>query len=206
MRVLVVDDHALVREGMAAVFSAHGVHVVGKAGSAVEAWGLVRELQPEVVVLDVALPDLLGLDLCRRIRRRFPQTAVVLISMFDDPAWRTEAALAGASAYVLKGESPAALVEAVRCAASGESLLPRPTQADLPLTDREREVVRLIAQGHKLSEIARLLSRSIPTVRAHKASAMRKLGVHCTVDLIQKALDLGLVKVPSPKEVHVGKA
>lgn len=204
MRVVIAEDHALVREGMAAILATAGATVVGMAGTGLEAWALVRELRPELAVLDVALPDLSGLDLCRRIRRRLPGVAVVLISMFDDPAWKAEAAQAGAAAYVLKGEDPLVLVDAVRRAAAGQVLLVPPPHAASPLTAREREVVRLIAQGHKLSEVARILSRSIPTVRAHKASAMRKLGVHSTADLIREALRLGLLRVPEAPAVNCG--
>jgi len=145
----------------------------------------------------VALPGLSGIELCRRIRRRLPQVQVVLISMFDEPAWRAEAARAGAAAYLLKGMAPAELVEAIDRVVKGERLLSE-EEADkvLPLTPREREVVQLIAQGKKVSDIARILSRSPATVRAHKASAMRKLSVHSTAELVRTALELGLVRVP----------
>lgn len=204
MRVVIADDHALVREGMASLLAGAGHDVVGQAATGQEAWSLLRRLRPDVALLDAALPALSGLEVCRRARRRLPGVAVVLVSMFDDPAWRAEAARAGAAAYVLKGEAPACLLDAVERAAQGEMLLLPPQGGGLPLTAREREVVQLIAEGHKLSGIARTLSRSVPTVRAHKASAMRKLGVHSTAELVQAALAFGIVRVPRAPEVMSG--
>ncbi len=197
VRAVVVDDHPVVREGLRALLSEAGVEVVGEAADGRAALAVVREVRPELAVVDVALPGLSGIELCRRIRRRLPQVQVVLISMFDEPAWRAEAARAGAAAYLLKGMAPAELVEAIDRVVKGERLLSE-EEADkvLPLTPREREVVQLIAQGKKVSDIARILSRSPATVRAHKASAMRKLSVHSTAELVRTALELGLVRVP----------
>lgn len=196
MRVVIVDDHGVVREGVARLLGEAGFEVVGQAGTGREGLRLVRSLRPAVAVVDAALPELSGLALCRRVRGRYPETAVVILSMFDDPEWRAEAARAGAAAYVPKGESPAVLVDAVRRAGRGEVLLPTPPADPSPLTDREREVVQLLAEGRTTGEVALLLSRSVATVRAHKASAMRKLGVHTAPELVRRALDLGLVPAP----------
>ncbi len=197
VRAVIVDDHPVAREGLKAILAGAGVEVVGEADDGRTALRLVREALPEVAVVDVALPGLSGIELCRRIRRRLPQVQLVLISMFDEAAWRAEAARVGAAAYLLKGDPPERILEAVTRAARGERLLaPEEGNRRLPLTPREREVVQLIAEGRKLSEITRLLSRSPATVRAHKASAMRKLGVHSTAELVRAALDLGLVRVP----------
>jgi len=197
VRAVVVDDHPVVREGLRALLSEAGVEVAGEAADGRAALAVIREVRPELAVVDVALPGLSGIELCRRIRRRLPQVQVVLISMFDEPAWRAEAARAGAAAYLLKGMAPAELVEAIDRVVKGERLLSE-EEADkvLPLTPREREVVQLIAQGKKVSDIACILSRSPATVRAHKASAMRKLSVHSTAELVRTALELGLVRVP----------
>lgn len=200
VQVVIADDHALVREGIARILTGAGMEVVGQASTGREAWSLVCRLVPAVALLDAALPELSGLELCRRVRGRHREVAVVMLSMFDDSAWRAEAARAGAAAYVLKGDSPAALVDAVRRAAQGEVLLPPADGPALPLTAREREVVWLIADGHKPADIARLLSRSVATVRAHKASAMRKLGVHSTADLTRAALARGIMRVPRALE------
>ncbi len=200
VRTVIVDDHALVREGIARILTEAGFEVVGQATSGREGWRVVREISPDVAILDAALPELSGVELCRRLRRR--EVAVVMISMFDDPEWRAEATRAGAAAYVLKGDSPTVLVDAVRRAARGEVLLPPPPPNTSLLTAREREVVQLVAEGKKTSEIAHLLSRSVATVRAHKASAMRKLGVHTTAALVRTALEQGLVRVPSYEGFH----
>ncbi|MBC7169871.1 response regulator transcription factor [Candidatus Bipolaricaulota bacterium] len=202
MRTVIIDDHTLVREGIARILAAAGLAVVGQAASGREGWRLVRELAPDVAVVDAALPELSGIELCRRVRERRKGVAVVLISMFDDEEWRAEAARAGAAAYVLKGAAPEDLIEAVRRAARGESLLPPPPPEVSPLTAREREVIQLIAEGKKTSEIAQLLSRSVATVRAHKASAMRKLGAHTTPELVRKALDHGFGGVPRYGGLH----
>jgi DNA-binding NarL/FixJ family response regulator len=202
VHVVIADDHALVREGIARILTEAGFAVVGQAASGREGWRLVREVSPDVAILDAALPELSGLELCRRVRERLG-VAVVVISMFDDPEWRAEASRAGAAAYVLKGDSPAVLVDAVRRAARGEALLPPPPPAASPLTAREREVVQLVAEGKKTSEIARLLSRSVATVRAHKASAMRKLGAHSTAALVRTALDQGIVRVARYEGIYV---
>ncbi len=198
MRVVIVDDHGVVREGLARLLAEAGLAVVGEAATGREGLRLVRALRPEVAVVDAALPELPGLLLCHRVRQRYPGTAVVILSVFDNPEWRAEAARAGAAAFVSKGDSPATLAEAVRRAGQGEVLLP-PLPPDAgALTAREREVVQLVAEGKKTVEIAALLCRSVATVRAHKASAMRKLGVHTTPELVRRALDLGLVPAPVP--------
>jgi len=197
MRAVIVDDHPVVREGLRAFLSQAGVEVVGEAAEGRTALAVIREVRPEVAVVDVALPGLSGIELCRLVRRRLPQVQVVLLSMFDEPAWRAEAARAGAAAYLLKGMAPADLVEAIARVAKGERLIPEEEAGKaLPLTPREMEVVQLIAQGKRISDIARILSRSPATVRAHKASAMRKLSVHSTAELMRAALALGLVRVP----------
>lgn len=196
MRTVIVDDHTLVREGIARILAAAGMSVVGQAGSGREGWRLVRDLAPDVAVVDAALPELSGIELCRRVRERCGKVAVVVISMFDDPEWRAEASRAGAAAYVLKGAPPADLIDAVRRAGRGEVLLPPPPPQPSPLTAREREVVQLIVEGKKTAEIAHLLSRSVATVRAHKSSAMRKLGAHTTPELVRTALERGLGGVP----------
>ncbi len=192
MCVLVVDDHPVVREGLKALLSRAGFYVVAEAADAAQALEQAARTGPDLAIVDVALPGVSGLELCRRFRRRFPEVKVVLLSMFDEPEWRAEAARAGAWAYVLKDAPFEELLGVLRRVAQGERLLPEVGPA-LPLTEREREVVRLLAQGKKTTEIAELLCRSVTTVRSHKVSAMRKLGVRTTRELVQAAVRLGLV-------------
>ncbi len=201
VRVVIADDHGVVRGGMAAILSAAGFEIVGEAQNGAQSWALVRSLRPQVAVLDASLPRLSGLEVARRIARRLPEVNTVLVSMYDDPAWRTEAARAEVADYVLKGDGHEALVEAVRAAARGERRLEKARGEGLPLTAREREVVQLIAEGNSVAEAARLLSRAPATVRAHKASAMRKMKAHSTAALVQAALDSGLVRTPRAREV-----
>ena len=194
-----MDDHPVVREGLRALLVRGGFSVVGIASEALSALELAGKTGAEMAVVDVALPGISGLELCRRLRR-FPGMKVVLISMFDEPEWKAEAARAGASAYLLKDLPAEEILAALRRVANGENLLPAAEPA-LPLTAREREVVRLLAQGKKTPEIAELLSRSVTTIRAHKVSAMRKLGVRSTRELLQAALRLGLLpnlNLPEP--------
>ena len=164
MRVLVVDDHPVVREGLRALLLRGGFSVVGMASEALSALELAGKTGAEMAVVDVALPGISGLELCRRLRRRFPGMKVVLISMFDEPEWKAEAARAGASAYLLTDRPAEEILAALRRVANGENLLPAAEPA-LPLTAREREVVRLLAQGKKTPESAELLSRSVTTIR-----------------------------------------
>jgi DNA-binding NarL/FixJ family response regulator len=199
VRVLVVEDHPVVREGICALLERGGFAVVGTAADALGALEVASKRDVDIAVVDVALPGISGLELCRRLRRRFPGMKVVLLSMFDEPEWLAEAARAGAAAYLLKDLATEEILSALRRVAQGERLLPQAEPA-LPLTAREREIVRLLAQGKKTTEIAALLSRSVTTIRAHKVSAMRKLGVRSTPELIQVAIRLGLAPSLSPAE------
>lgn len=201
MRVVIADDHGVVRAGMAAILSAAGFQVVGEAEDGSAAWSLLRQLRPQVAVLDASLPRLSGLEVARRVARRLPDVRTVMVSMYDDPAWRTEAARAEVTDYVLKGDGPQALVEAIQAAARGEKRLDSARGEGLPLTSREREVVQLIAEGHTLRDAARILCRAPATVRAHKASAMRKLKAHSTNALVQAATDAGVIRTPRAREV-----
>jgi len=204
IRVVVADDHGVVRAGLSAILTAAGCDVVGEAADGRAALEVLRVHRPDVALLDAALPGLSGLEVASRVARRLPGVQVVIVSMFDEPAWKAEAARVGASAYILKGASPEELVDAVHAAARGERTLARPSGAPLPLTSREREVVQLVAEGKMLREIAEILSRAPATVRAHKASAMRKLDADSTPALVREALRLRLVCVPDAKEARGG--
>lgn len=197
IEVVIADDHPVAREGLKAVLSGAGIAVIGEAADGREALRLLRELRPDVGVVDVALPGLSGVEVARRaVALGVP---VVLISMYGEPVILEEAMASGAVAYVPKGDDPRKLIEAVEAAARVGSPPRRPAPRRL-LTPRELEVVQLICEGRKLSEIAQLLHRALATVRAHKASAMRKLGVHTTPELMRRARELGLVRT-GPLEV-----
>ncbi len=189
IRILIVDDHPVARAGVKVALEEAGFDVVAEAEDGYTALSLMRLLRPQVAVVDLALPGISGLEVVRRARRL--GIPAVVLSMYDDEPLRAEAARAGAAAYISKGGDPGELIAAVTRAVAGEKDL-RDTEP-LPLSPRELEVVRLLGEGKKLSEVARILCRSRATVRAQKASAMRKLGAHSTQELLRRARELGLI-------------
>jgi DNA-binding NarL/FixJ family response regulator len=212
VRVLLVDDHAIVREGLRLVLSSEAdIEVVGEAGDGREAIDRVASLLPDVVVMDITMPHLNGLEATRQIRQQFPHTQVVILTMHDNRAYYLQFAKAGAAGCILKHSMGRELVKAIEAAARGESYLPPSIAATLladyrrlasqpvlgpnnPLTAREREILQLVAEGHTNRAIADLLVVSIKTVQAHRANIMEKLDAHDRVDLVRYAVSTGLVR------------
>jgi two-component system response regulator NreC len=209
-RVVIADDHAIVREGLKMVLSAEpNIEVVGEAEDGREALDMVEKLRPSVVVMDIAMPNLNGLEATRQIRRRFPETQVVILTMHEDRLYSLQIAKAGAAGCVLKRSMGKELVTAIEAAALGQSyfspsiaatvledyrrLASRPEDEVVPLTEREREVLQLIAEGRTNREIADMLTVSIKTVQAHRAHIMEKLNVHDKTDLVKYAIRMGLI-------------
>lgn len=210
-RVLLVDDHAIMREGLGLVLAAEeDIEVIGEAADGREAVELAGRLLPDVVVMDIAMPGLNGLDATRQIRERFPSVKVVILTMHENRAYYLQFAKVGATGCVLKRSMGKELVTAIRAAAIGESCLPpsvaatvlsdyrriaaRPPPEDAdPLTEREREVLQLVAEGHTNREIADLLTVSIKTVQAHRANIMVKLEAHDRIDLVKYAIRTGII-------------
>ena len=203
IRVLVVDDHAVVRSGIRLLLDREDdIEPVGEAGSGREAIFESRSLKPDVILMDVVMPDQTGLEALPQLLHERPETKVLLLSMQDDPRYVREAFAAGASGYVLKEAADAEVVNAVREVARGgryvnpelgarlvaaEAEAQRRAESD-PLSEREREVLRLLALGHTNQEIARRLYISVLTAETHRAHIMRKLNVTSRADLVRYAM------------------
>ena len=207
-RVLLVDDHAVVRAGLRRVLEAEpDIEVVGEAGTARDAVLEARATKPDVILLDVVMPGESGVDVLPRLLKEAPGAKVLVLSMQDDPRYVREAFAAGASGYVLKEAADSEVVGAAReVAAGGRYLHPAlgarlisaeeearaATEAD-PLSDREREVLRLLALGHTNQEIAKMLYISVRTTETHRAHIMQKLRLKTRAELVRYALAHGLL-------------
>ena len=208
IRVVLVDDHAVVRSGLRLLLDAEdGVEVVGEAGNAKDAVFRARALKPDVILLDLVMPGESGIDVLPKLLKESPETSVLVLSMQDDPSYVREAFAAGASGYVLKEAADEEVVSAVREIASGgryvhpalgarlvvaEAAERAAADAD-PLSDREREVLRLLALGHTNHEIAQKLYISVRTAESHRAHIMQKLRLSTRAELVRYALSQGLL-------------
>jgi two-component system response regulator NreC len=207
IRVLIADDHAVLRDSLKAFLALFpDIQVIGEASSGIETLNQARQLRPDVVLLDLAMPELGGLDVLRRIRNDLPECKVVILSQYELPDYILPALREGAQGYVLKRASGQEVVQAIRTVANGEAYL-HPSIAGLViqtallhsghssskhpntvLTEREKDVLALIGEGKTNSEIAQILSISTKTVDKHRASLMRKLGISTRAGLIKYAL------------------
>jgi two-component system, NarL family, response regulator NreC len=213
VRVLIVDDHAVVRAGLTMlVNAADDLEAIGEAGSAREAVFEARSTNPDVVLMDVMMPDQSGLEVVPQLLKEHPEAKVLVLSMQDDPRYVREAFEAGASGYVLKEAADAELVAAIREIADGgryvhpelgarlvaaETAERRRAEED-PLSDREREVLRLLALGHTNQEIAKELYISVRTAETHRAHIMQKLRLTTRAELVRYALAQGLLEEAAP--------
>jgi two-component system response regulator NreC len=209
MRVVIADDHALVRSGLRMLLESEGdFEVVAEAGTADEAVRAARLEKPDVVLLDVVMPGRSGLDALDDVLEAAPDAKVLVLSMQDDPRYVREAFAAGASGYLLKEAADAELVAALREVAAGgryvhPALGARIAAADAaaeakaasdPLSDREREVLRLLALGHTNQEIAQMLFISVRTAETHRAHIMQKLRLSTRAELVRYALAEGVLE------------
>jgi len=203
--VLLVDDHSLVRRGFRRILEDESdLAVVGEAGDGAEAVRVAKELHPQVIVMDCALPSMNGLDATRKILAAHPATAVLMLSMHSEETWVHQALDAGARGYLLKSVVDMELVTAIRRVARGEIVLDPQVaktatlkgESSSALTARELEVLQLIVDGQSNKEIAAKLGLSANTVAVHRANVMEALGIHKTAELVVYAIRNGLVNIP----------
>ncbi|MGZ4410436.1 MAG: response regulator [Gaiellaceae bacterium] len=209
VRVLIVDDHAVVRAGLRLLVDAEDdFEAVGEAGNARDAVFQARATKPDVILLDVVMPDQSGLDVLPTLLHEHPDTRVLVLSMQDDPQYVRQAFASGASGYVLKEAADTEVVAAIREVAAGgryvhpelgARLVAAETEAERraeedPLSDREREVLRLLALGHTNQEISKQLYISVRTAETHRAHIMQKLRLSSRAELVRYALEQGLLE------------
>jgi DNA-binding NarL/FixJ family response regulator len=209
VRILVADDHGIVRSGIRMLIERQaGMRVVAEAADGAEALEKALAERPDLAILDVSMPRLTGLQAAREIKAQAPGTAVLLLSMHDDERYLFDALQAGAAGYVLKRQADEELVEAIRAVVRGEPFISPATQDALiaewldegapaprdPLTPRELEVVKLIAEAHTNRQIADVLHLSEKTVESHRGNVLAKLGMRDRVELVRYAIRRGLIE------------
>jgi two-component system response regulator NreC len=209
-KILIADDHAVVRAGLRAVLQTNPeLELAGEASGGLEALELVQQIHPDVLVLDLSMPDLDGISVTRQVKETNPQTRILILTVHEDEALLREAIKAGASGYILKRAAESELVSAIQVILRGDlyvdpsllrSLLDeqaksKPAQPELvePLTPREVDVLKLIVEGYTNRQIAEKLSISTRTVEGHRANLSEKLGLHSRVELVRFARDHGII-------------
>lgn len=203
IRLALVDDHPLVRDGLRARLEAVPQFcVVGEAGGGVEALALAEAVQPDLMLIDVGMKDMSGIQLTARLQARCPAVRVLILSMYDHPEYVTSAARAGARGYVLKDAGSQEIIAAIEAVAAGgnyysaavaRAAISAPAPAEDALTDREREVLILLAQGLSNKAAARELGISVRTAETHRLSLRRKLGIESATGLVRFALERGWI-------------
>lgn len=209
IRILIVDDHAILREGLRALLSYYpDVEVVGEAEDGLQAIECVERLSPDILLMDIAMPRMNGLEATRRIRQNHPNTHILILTQYEDQPYMLNLLRAGVSGYVLKRALGADLINAVRAVAQGDSFLYPPVattvleqlrqpdkdaiQDDKTLTPREWEILHRVASGETSRQIALALNISVRTVEWHRGNLMRKLGVHSVAELVRIAIEQDL--------------
>jgi DNA-binding NarL/FixJ family response regulator len=217
IRVLLADDHNLVRAGMVALLTSDPeIEVVAEAGDGRQVRALVETRKPDIVLMDISMPELNGLDATAQLVKEFPKLRVVILSMHATEGYVLRALRAGASGYLLKGAATPELVHAIKTVARGETYLSsavskhvieafkrsasderastnKPSRAETDLTPRQREVLQLIAEGYSTKEIAQKLNISLKTAKTHRSELMRRLDLHDVAGLVRYAIQIGLV-------------
>lgn len=214
IRCLIVDDHTLFREGLRRVLESEGdLQVVGEARDAAEAIEKARQFSPDVVLMDIGMPGLSSFEASRRITRELPGRRVIFLTMYEDEEYLLQCLDAGASGYILKDAPAPRLIGAVRDVNAGRKYLSPQVLGKLvddfrsrstsglargsTLTPREREVIKMLAEGNSVRQIAQILGLSVKTVEAHKFNLMRKLNIHNKAQLVTYAIQKKIVKMPA---------
>ena len=205
-RLLLADDHEIVRQGLRALLEHKGFEVAGEAANGDEAIRLARELHPDIAILDLAMPLINGVGAARRILRELPRTKVILLTMHTEEPYVLDALQAGVAGYVVKSDAAADLATAIEGVLQGATYLSSKISRAIvesyaerkglplgPLTPREREVLQLITEGKTTKEIASLLEISVKTAEAHRTKIMTKIGTHGVAGLVRYAIRRGMV-------------
>ena len=213
IRILLVDDHTILRDGLRALLESEpDLKVIGEAEEGRQAVTLACQHEPDVVLMDISMPLLNGLEATRQIKRQCPKVKVLILSMYDNEEYIRQALEAGAMGYILKDAASRELISAIRDVFRGEAVLSpavtrlviedylrwggiRPVEDADGLSPREREVLQLIAEGHTNKQIAEILNISIKTVQAHRTSLMQKLDLHDRGELIKYAIQKKIIEI-----------
>jgi two-component system, NarL family, response regulator NreC len=211
LRVLLADDHSIVRRGMRGLLESAGVTVAGEAADGLEAVRLCEELRPDVIILDITMPRLNGIEVAERAHKMDRPPGIIILSVHSDESYMIRALAAGARAYLLKSATDEDLIPAVRAVAAGKPFFSPAVAAVLVadyirqlqqrgltdsynlLTDREKEVLQLLAEGRSNKEVASLLNLGLSTVETHRANLMQKLDLHNTAEIVLYAVRKGLI-------------
>jgi two-component system, NarL family, response regulator NreC len=211
LRVLLADDHSIVRRGLRGLLESAGVTVAGEAADGLEAVRLCEERQPDVIILDIGMPKLSGIEVAERAHRMDHRPGIIILSVHGDESYIMRALAAGARAYLLKSATDEDLIPAVRAVAAGKPFFSPAVAAVLVedyirqlqqrgltdsydlLTDREKEVLQLLAEGRSNKEVASLLDLGLSTVETHRANLMQKLNLHNTAEIVLYAVRKGLI-------------
>ncbi len=207
IRVVLADDHVVVRQGIKTFLEREGFQVAGEASDGQEAVRLVPNLRPDVAILDIGMPVLNGLDAARELRKACPKARTILLTCHDEDQYVTEALRAGIKGYVLKNQAASDLVHAIHEVCRGgiylspgvsralvDGYLAKAELSTDPLSSRERQVLQLISEGKSTKDVATLLGISVKTAESHRARLMRKLDIHETASLVRYAIRRGLIE------------
>ena len=207
IRVLLADDHVLVRQSLKSLLEREGFQVVGEASDGQEAIRKVESLRPDIAVMDISMPILNGVDAARELSRSFPKTKAILLTQHDENQYISEALEAGVKGYVLKSQAAGELVQAIGQVSRGqvylspgiakvvaETFRTKSEKPKDPLSSRERQVLQLIAEGKSTKDVASLLGISVKTAESHRTRLMQKLDIHETASLVRYAVRRGIVE------------